>query len=49
MRIYDIPNGLMDKFKIDNHSRHTFIMNFQYEIYAAKDGYIIDNINVNIQ
>jgi hypothetical protein len=24
-------------------------MNFQYEIYAAKEGYIVDNVNINIQ
>lgn len=49
MRIYDIPNALMKRFKIDNYSKDTFIMNFQHEIYAAKDGYIVDNVNVNIQ
>ena len=49
MRIYDIPNSLMKRFRIDNYSHDTFIMNFQHEIYAAKEGYIVDNVNVNIQ
>jgi len=49
MRIYDIPNALMKRFRIDNYSKDTFIMNFQHEIYAAKDGYIVDNVNINIQ
>jgi len=39
----------MKSFTIHNYSRDTFIMNFLHEIYAAKDGYIVDNVNVNIQ
>jgi hypothetical protein len=49
LRIYDIPNDLVSKFRIDNYSKDVFIMNFKFEILAAKDGYIIDSANTNIQ
>lgn len=47
--MYDIPNSIVNKFKIDNFSRDTLILNFQFEILAAKDGFIIDTANINIQ
>lgn len=49
MRIYDIPNRLLPELKINNYTKDTFIMNFKYEILAAKDGYIMDSANINIE
>lgn len=49
VRIYDIPSGLVNKFKIDNFSRDVIILNFKFEILAARDGFIIDAANTNIQ
>lgn len=49
MRIYDIPNRLLAELKINNYTKDTFIMNFKYEILAAKDGYIMDSANINIE
>lgn len=49
VRIYDIPSGLVSKFKIDNFSKDVMILNFKFEILAAKDGFIIDAANTNIQ
>jgi len=49
VRIYDIPSGLVSKFKIDNFSKDVIILNFKFEILAAKDGFIIDAANTNIQ
>ena len=39
----------MSKFKIDNFSKDVIILNFKFEILAAKDGFIIDAANTNIQ
>jgi hypothetical protein len=47
MRIYDIPNHLLPELKISNYSRDIFIMNFKFYVLAAKDGYIIDSVNIN--
>ena len=30
VRIYDIPSGLVSKFKIDNFSRDVMILNFKF-------------------
>lgn len=49
MRIYDIPNRLLKELIINNYTKDTFIMNFKFEILAAKDGYIMDSANINIE
>ena len=48
VRIYDVPAGLVNKFKIDNFSKDVIILNFKFEILAAKDGFIIDTANTDI-
>lgn len=49
VRIYEIPSGLVNKFRVDNFSKDIMILNFKFEILAAKDGFIIDAANTNIQ
>ena len=49
MRVYDIPNHLLKDLKISNFARDIFIMNFKFELLAAKDGYIMDSANINYE
>lgn len=49
MRVYDIPNHLLKDLKISNYTRDTLVMNFKFELLAAKDGYIMDSANINIE
>lgn len=48
-KVYDIIKSLKKKVRISNFSRDTFFLNMGCEIIAAKKGFIIDSISVNIQ
>ena len=39
----------MGKFKLTNYARDIVLLNFKFEILAAKDGFLIDTVNINIQ
>jgi hypothetical protein len=49
IKVYDIMKSLKKRVKISNFSKDTFFLNMGCEIIAAKKGFIIDSINVNIQ
>lgn len=48
-KVYDITKSLKKRVRISNYSRDTFLLNMGCEIIAAKKGFIIDSISINIQ
>ena len=48
-KVYDISKSLKKRVRISNYSRDTFLLNMGCEIIAAKKGFIIDSISINIQ
>lgn len=48
-KVYDITKSLKKRVRIINYSRDTFLLNMGCEIIAAKKGFIIDSISINIQ
>lgn len=49
IKVYDIMKTMKRRVKINNFSKDTFFLNMGCEIIAAKKGFIIDSINVNVQ
>lgn len=48
-KVYDIMKSLKKRVRISNFSKDTFFLNMGCEIIAAKKGFIIDSISVDIQ